>query len=173
MSGVNRQKPFLYLLPEDDHHRQVCLGFVKELSTESGGQVQILSVADGWLKAFYAVRHKQVDNTEGQYVKPLRAYRQGMLVILIDYDNDLDRLADNKHIIAEDLLDRVFVLGISSKDPKDLVTVKAAKDLEDIGSQLAKACANNAPGLWEHDLLRHNQTELSRMASSVKPLLFS
>jgi hypothetical protein len=33
-------------------------------------------------------------------------------------------------------------------------------------------CAKKTNELWGHDLLQHNQAELKRMRSSVKPFLF-
>jgi hypothetical protein len=45
-------------------------------------------------------------------------------------------------------------------------------NLEKIGEELAKNCAENKTGLWEHKLLSHNKPELGRMIQLVKPFLF-
>jgi hypothetical protein len=44
---------------------------------------------------------------------------------------------------------------------------------EQIGEALADHCAKNDPELWNHDLLRHNNAEIERMAVSVKSFLFN
>ena len=44
--------------------------------------------------------------------------------------------------------------------------------LEKIGETLAQECADQRNELWGHELLKHNQPELEKMISSVKPFLF-
>ena len=44
--SVNRHKPHLLVLPEDDANRQLARGFELELSTR---QFQVLQPAGGWL----------------------------------------------------------------------------------------------------------------------------
>ena len=65
-------------------------------------------------------------------------------------------------------------------DPEDLKRIKKKFEsigtgkLEQIGETLANDCSNNnTDGLWGHDLLKHNKTELDRMILSVKPFLFN
>ena len=46
------------------------------------------------------------------------------------------------------------------------------KTFETIGETLANNCADNTHDLWNHDLLKHNETELERMRVIIKPFLF-
>ena len=74
----------------------------------------------------------------------------------------------------------MFILGVLS-EPDDLKKRIRKKfesigtgQLEQIGETLANDCYNdNTNGLWGHDLLKHNKTELDRMIKSVKPFVFN
>ncbi len=96
--------------------------------------------------------------------------RHRMMVLLIDFDDNENRLSYVESHIPDDLKARVFVLGVLS-EPENLRT-DINKDFEQIGEALAKDCPDNTNELWGHNLLKHNKGELERMASSVKPFLF-
>ena len=66
--------------------------------------------------------------------------------------------------------DRVFVLGILS-EPEELKK-KISKTFEEIGECLAEDCPEKKNELWEHELLRHNESELNRIIVSVQSFLF-
>ncbi|MEH1850818.1 MAG: hypothetical protein V7L11_03810 [Nostoc sp.] len=94
-----------------------------------------------------------------------------MIALLIDFDEDEDRLSYVKHQIPDDLKNRVFVLGVFSEPERLRRDIK--KSFENIGEGLAKDCSDNTNELWGHAFLKHNKTELERMMSSVKPFLFN
>ncbi len=94
-----------------------------------------------------------------------------MIVLLIDFDEQEDRLAYVSTKIPSDLRDRVFVLGVLSEPEKLKSSLK--KGFEEIGEALATDCSNNTDKLWNHDLLKHNRDELERMIIHVKPFLFN
>ena len=100
----------------------------------------------------------------------MRQLPQRMMVLLIDFDDDENRLSYVKRQIPDDLQARVFVLGVLSEPENLRRDIK--KSYEEIGEALAKDCSDNTNELWRHNLLKHNQRELDRMASSVKPFLF-
>ncbi len=94
-----------------------------------------------------------------------------MFVLLIDFDRDENRLSYVKNQIPNELIDRVFILGVQS-NPEQLKTA-THKSFEAIGKALAQDCSENKhKQLWQHPLLIHNQPELERMTQSVKPFLF-
>jgi hypothetical protein len=51
----------------------------------------------------------------GFHVSGMRKYTDRFMVLLIDFDDHLNRLKTMKDSIPEDLLDRVFILGTLSK----------------------------------------------------------
>jgi hypothetical protein len=159
---VDRLKPHLLVLPEDDDWRQIVNGFLQVRSVNYNS-LQVLDLARGWSKAF--------DSITDSYATRMRKYSECRIVLLIDFDYDTDRLEKNKNRIPVDLFDRVFVIGVLSKEPKDLCK-ETGMNLEKIGEELAKNCADNIAGLWDHALLRHNKPELERMIPSVKSFLF-
>lgn len=162
--SVNSEKPHILIVPEDDENRQVANGFFEYGSGIKRDCHRIMPLAGGWLKAFNSVKK--------EYRNQLEKYSECRLLLLIDFDHKLDRLEKNKHKIPAHLQDRVFVIGIRSKKPKDLAKV-ARKNLEALGELLAGDCANGKPsGLWEHDLLKHNEAELQRLCLSVRSFLF-
>lgn len=160
--SINRERPHLLLLPEDDDNRQIVNGFLIEVSVNQRS-LQVLPLAGGWDNAFVSIKE--------EYAALMRKYPECRIVLLIDFDYDTGRLEKNKNRIPADLSDRVFVIGVLSKEPKDLCK-ETGMNLEKVGEELAKNCADNIPGLWDHELLRHNKPELERMIPSVKSFLF-
>ncbi len=159
---INREEPHLLVMPEDDEWRQVVNGFLQGASVNRNS-LQVLDLARGWSKAF--------DSITDTYAVRMRKYPKCRIVLLIDFDNDTDRFEKNRNRIPADLSDRVFVLGVLSKKPKDLSN-KLGVSLEKLGEEFAKNCTDNISELWDHALLRHNKPELERIIPSVKPFLF-
>jgi len=100
----------------------------------------------------------------------MRRFDQRVVILLIDFDNREDRLAEVKKAIPEDLYDRVFILGAKG-EPEDLKRANLGS-FEQIGKLLAKDCVEDVNATWSHDLLRHNEEELLRMRNVVRPILF-
>jgi hypothetical protein len=101
----------------------------------------------------------------------MRKFTERMIVLVIDFDNEYeDRLKYIQDQIPSDLKNRVFILG-SQSEPEQLKKAMN-KNFESIGEALAKDCSDNTNIIWNHDLLKHNETEVSRMVLSVKPFLF-
>ena len=161
--STNNYKPHIHVLPEDDANRQIANGFL--LNPDLNERViQILPIVGGWSKV--------VDEFESVHARQMRKYLERRIVLMIDFDNQADRLNFVKNKIPEELSDRVFVLGVLS-NPEELNANLNKKGLEDIGASLSKDCSDNTRKVWGHNLLKHNQTELDRMVSSVKPFLFN
>jgi hypothetical protein len=159
--SINKNKPHLLILPEDDANRQIINGFIQNLNVNNRA-IQILPIADGWKKA--------VDKFTNDHIKTMRQYPQRNILLIIDFDECEDRLNFVENYIPDDIKNRVFVLGVQS-NPESLKR-DIQKNFETIGESLATDCAENNHKLWEHRLLIHNKPELERMVLSVKPFLF-
>jgi hypothetical protein len=160
--SVNHYKPHVHVLPEDDANRQIANGFL--LNPDVNDRViQILPIVGGWSKV--------IEEFESVHAPEMRKYSERRIVLMIDFDNHADRLDCVKGRIPKDLSDRVFILGALS-NPEELNASLNRKGLENIGASLSKDCSDNTRKVWGHSLLKHNQTELDRMVSSVKPFLF-
>ncbi|WP_414548754.1 hypothetical protein [Anabaena sp. CCY 0017] len=159
--SINKNKPHLFILPEDDANRQIANGFIQDLNVNARA-IQILPIANGWKKV--------VDKFMNDHVRKMRQYPQSMMVLLLDFDECEDRLIYVESHIPEDIKNRVFVLGVQS-NPESLKR-DIQKSFETIGESLATDCSENKNELWGHPLLIHNKTELERMIVSVKPFLF-
>jgi hypothetical protein len=160
--SINRYQPHLLVLPEDDANRQIANGFLLDLNVNNRA-IQLLTVARGWGNV--------VEKFTSDYASTMREYPQTRIALLIDFDEDENRLRDIKNQIPEDLKERVFILGVLS-EPEQL-RKDVGKNFEKIGEALAKDCSDNTNELWGHDLLKHNRIELDRMILSVKPFLFN
>lgn len=161
--GMNKYKPHIFVLPEDDATRQIANGFVLNL-TINARTIQILPPAGGWGKV--------LDEFEREYVCEMRKYPQRNIVLIIDFDCQVnERLNDIKTKIPQELSNRVFVLGVLSEPEK--LRRNLGKNFEDIGKSLSQDCSDNTQKTWGHELLKHNKTELDRMVSFVKPFLFN
>ncbi len=159
---INRYKPHLLVLPEDDANRQIANGFLLDSKLNSRA-IQVLPEARGW--------EDVVEKFTNDYASTMRQYSHRMIALLIDFDQDEDRLDYVKQHIPSDLEDRVFVLGVLSEPERLRSDIK--KNFEEIGETLANDCPEDTNELWGHELLKHNKTELARMISSVKSFLFN
>ncbi|MEG4292861.1 hypothetical protein Q5692_30020 [Microcoleus sp. C2C3] len=158
---TNKYQPHIHVLAEDDANRQIANGFLLGPNLNNRA-VKVLPLPGGWKKT--------VEEFTKEYAPEMRQLRHRMMVLLIDFDDNENRLSYVESHIPDDLKARVFVLGVLS-EPENLRT-DIKKTFEEIGEALAKDCSDNTNELWGHTLLKHNKGELDRMASSVKPFLF-
>jgi hypothetical protein len=160
---MNRYKPHVYVIPEDDRDRQLADGFVLHDSVDAR-RIQVMPPAGGWsevLKTFTA-----------EYVGRLHDDRQGHVVMLIDFDGSYnERRAEFHQAIPGDLRPRVFVIG-SRQTPEDL-RKELGMTFEDIGKSLADDCNGGTENVWGHDHLKHNDPDRRRLVEVIKPILFS
>ena len=161
MSATNKYKPHILVLPEDDANRQIANGFLLNPDLNERA-IQVLPIIGGWGKV--------VDEFENVHTPEMQKYPERRLVLIIDFDDHAERLGLVKDKIPKELSDRVFILGVLS-EPEDL-KASLRKNFEDLGRSLSQDCSDNTRRVWGHDLLKHNETELGRMVSSVKPFLF-
>lgn len=159
--SVNKYKPHIFVLPEDDANLQIGNGFLLDpkLNMKS---IQILSPSGGWLNV--------LEDFKRNHLTAMSTYQNRYMVLLIDFDEVDDRMTRIKEVIPESLTDRVFVLGVLS-EPEDLRKARLGK-LEDIGRDLARDCRENTTITWSHKLLKHNAEELERMRPILKSILF-
>jgi hypothetical protein len=160
--SVNSYQPHILVLPEDNANSEIANGFLLNPNLNER-LIQILPFARGWT----TVLNKFVDD----HTSKMRLFPERMIVLLIDFDEQEDRLAYVETKIPSDLKDRVFVLGVFSEPEKLKSDIK--KSFEEIGEVLATDCSDNTDKLWSHDLLKHNRNELQRMITTVKPFLFN
>ena len=157
----NNYRPHINVLAEDDANRQIANGFLLGPNLNNRA-VKVLPLPGGWKKT--------VEEFTKEYAPEMRQLRHRMMVLLIDFDDNENRLSYVESHIPDDLKARVFVLGVVS-EPENLRT-DIKKTFEEIGEALAQDCSENTNELSGHSLLKHNKGELDRMASSVKPFLF-
>jgi hypothetical protein len=162
VTSLNRYQRHLLVLPEDDANRQIATGFKQSLSLNDR-VIQVLKPAGGWGKVL-----AQLQN---EHIPELNRFPEERLILLIDFDNNTNRLALFEQHIPDTLGEGVFVIGALS-EPEELRR-QLEMSFEQIGEALADHCAENNPELWNHDLLRHNNAEIGRMAGSVKSFLFN
>jgi len=157
----NKYLPHVLVLPEDDANRQLANGFLLDDSL-AARNIRVLIEAGGWIEVldlFTSVHQREMERF------PLR-----FMVLLIDFDDHLERLNEATARIPSHLRERVFVLGTLS-EPEAL---KAADlgSYETIGLAMAKDCRENTEEIWSHGFLRHNAGELARLRQHVRPILF-
>jgi hypothetical protein len=158
--SLNKFKPHLYVLPEDDANRQIANGFV--IHCDDSSQIRVLRSMGGWTKAC------QTFATE--YVTLMKNYNNTHVVLLVDFDSRDDRLEQVQETIPLELRDRVFVLGARSV-PEELRRAGMG-NFEEIGEKLAEDCRTGSRGTWDHEFLKHNHSELDRMLPILRPILF-
>jgi hypothetical protein len=159
---VNKYQTHILVLPEDRANSEIATGFLLN-SRLNERSIQVLPYVRGWTTV--------VERFANDFVPTLRQYPARRIVLLIDFDENENRFAYVENKIPEDLKDRVFVLGVLSEPERLRSSLK--KSFEEIGGALSSDCPDNTNVLWQHELLKHNKTELERMIDSVKPFLFS
>jgi len=157
---MNKERPHVLVLPEDDANRQLANGFQLDLSLDTR-RMQVLKEAGGWqevVRSFKAEHVPEMDRNVNRF-----------MVLLVDFDRREDRLNKIQEEIPPRLADRVFVIGAWG-EPEELR--RNLGSYETIGLELAKDCRNDTQATWTHHLLRHNAGELERLRRSVRPILF-
>jgi hypothetical protein len=160
--SINKYQPHLVVLPEDDANRQIANGFILD-SNLNNRAIQILPPAGGWGKV--------VEQFLAVHVSEMRKFSERFIVLLIDFDDQPEtRLDYVKNQIPDEIIDRVFIIGVLSEP--EALRANTNKNFEKIGEALAQDCSDNTNKLWGHELLQHNKSELDRIGVSVKPFLF-
>lgn len=159
--SLNRYKPHIFILPEDDANRQIVNSFILHPNLNER-VIQILPPAGGWGKV--------LSQFTEIHVAEMLQYPEERLILIIDFDLCKDRLNYVKQKIPDLLQERVFVVGVLS-NPEKLKT-NLNKSFEQIGEVLASHCSDNRSDLWDHELLKHNKIEVDRMIFCLKPFLF-
>lgn len=160
--SVNRDRPHLFILPEDRANSELATGFHLEIDPLRQRQMQILPIAGGWQKVLNIFK--------ADHVAYMRRFPNRFMILVIDFDEREDRFETAQQFIPDDLKDRVFVLG-SRKEPEDLRRAGIGSN-EDIGLALAKDCREDNYRTWGHELLNHNAGELERLREKVRPIFF-
>jgi hypothetical protein len=126
---VSRRLPHVWVLPIDDANRQLANGFLLDLEPTAGSRIKVLNPAGGWLKV--------LSRFESDHIADMDRYARWFMVLLVDFDEEEDRLDDARERIPERLRDRVFILGVWS-EPEALK--RKLGPYETIGRSLAKDC---------------------------------
>lgn len=158
--SVNRHKPHVLVLPEDDANRQLANGFLLHPSLST--QIQVLEEVGGWSKV--------LDCFERDHVRAMITYPSRTMVLLIDFDGQEDRLDRAKAVIPGNLKDRVFVLGVWTEP--EALKANLGRRYEEIGQAMAEDCHHATATTWRHELLQHNTSEIERMRQQVRSILF-
>jgi hypothetical protein len=157
----NKDKPHIFVLPEDDANIQLANGFHLNVAWNKYRQMQVLKAGGGWLEVLNAF--------ETEHLRQMEHCTNRFLVLLIDFDGKLDRFDNAKERIPETVADRVFILGVLT-EPEELRA--ALGDYETIGRAMADDCRDGTDVIWSHELLRHNVTELNRLRRLIRQVLF-
>ena len=159
--SVNKYRPHVMVLPEDDANRELANGFLLHESVALRA-IQVLVEAGGWSKVRSLF--------EEEHIAEMKKNTLRHMVLLVDFDGDSSRLDEMRKAIPASLVERVFVIGVWL-EPEELKRKKLGS-FESIGRQLASECHENTRVIWNHELLRHNEQELGRMTAALRPILF-
>lgn len=157
--AVNKHQPHVLILPEDDANRQIANGFESAFANR---QLQTMAPCGGWRRVLekfsqdYRARAEANDNIH--------------IVMLIDFDGDVNRIVTARDVIPESLAARTYVIGATT-EPEDLRRAKLGT-FEEVGLSVAQDCKDKTMHTWQHELLRHNLEEVERMTPLLRAILF-
>lgn len=156
--AVNRYRPHVLVLPEDEMTRSLAVGF----NDQATGQMQVLNPAGGWPHVLQVFQDK--------YVAYLTLYADAHIVLLIDFDDVyVNRFAQFQGAIPAAVSARVYVLGAITEAEVLLKATKCKAGV--LGSSLAEECRSGVFAIWGCPQLQANQPELARLVTNVKPFL--
>ncbi len=158
---VNRYQPHLLVLPEDRANRELAKGF-QRFSDLMYRRVQVLPEANGWRKV--------LESFQSDHIGYMDRLQHRLMVLLIDFDGQENRLQEVKSVVPGRLNDRVFVLGAWT-EPEDLRQAGLGS-YESIGMDVAEDCRAETGTTLGHPRLRHNADEIERLRTHVRPFLF-
>lgn len=160
--SVNKFQPHVYVIPEDRADEEIANGFVLHDQVQQR-QIQVLPCANGWPGVLAKLKI--------EYLPHLRGFKQGNLVLLIDYDGKYEkRRKQFDDEVPDELKERVFVLG--AKETPEQLKSKLKMNFEAIGQALADDCFYNRTSLWDHEQLKHNDPDRGRLFTSVRKIMF-
>ncbi|MCG8508106.1 MAG: hypothetical protein MI741_02655 [Rhodospirillales bacterium] len=158
--STNRYQPHVRIVPEDHANEQIANGFVLH---DQVNNIAIERPASGWRGV--------LDKLETELVPYLNKYKEGRIILLIDFDDQYHRRRERfDSTTPDDLKDRVFVIG-AKVNPEELRR-SIGMNFETIGNKLAEDCYNNVDGLWTAEDLSHNEPDLAKLLEVVRPILF-
>ena len=158
--SVNRDRPHVLVLPEDQAKREIVNGFIRNTPVDQR-RIQVLKNLGGWKRV--------CEEFENVYVPKLNENQNSYVVMLIDFDGRPERRSQMERLIPEDLRDRAFVIGALSQPEK--LKADTRLTFEEIGRELEEDCPRQPDGIWTHELLKHNAAELDRMWKTLGPIL--
>ena len=159
--SVNKHRPHILVLPEDDANRQLANEFHQQVDWSRYRQMQVLPVAGGWGEV--------LNLFENEHTAEMERCADRFMILLIDFDREQDRLREAQSRIPAHLIERVFILGVWS-EPEDLRAALGSYAV--IGEAIARDCRDGTDKTWGHELLQHNAAELDRLREHVRPILF-
>ncbi len=160
--SLNKHRPHVFVLPEDDANHAIANGFLLHPNLDLRS-IQVLRNVGGWSK----VR----DHFESEHIVPMEQYQNRHMILLLDFDKQEARKEEVGKAVPSHLLERVFIVGVWS-EPEELKKAGLGS-LEGVGLKLAFECENDTRNTWNHELLRHNNSELARMTMKLKNVVFS
>src|SRR5580704_8616679 len=98
--SVNKHRPHVFVLPEDDANRQMAKGFELGLDPSIMRSIQVLEAAGGW--------EAVLNRFASDHVADMEKYPGRHMVLLIDFDGKTDRLSYATGKILGHLRERVF-----------------------------------------------------------------
>lgn len=157
---VNKYRPHLLIVPEDDANKDLAVGFLMRFHDLPLSALRIEDVAGGWTSA----RERLV-----LLCRTLRNLQHRRVLVLVDFDESDTRREDVLQVVPDDLKERVFVLGVWS-EPEELQRALSHTSRERIGALLAQDCEGGTRQTWEHRLLVHNADEVARLCTLLEQL---
>lgn len=158
--SVNKQKPHVVVVPEDDADRQLVVGFQRHFAVNDG-VIDPRKPAGGWLSA--------MEVFEKEMVPYLRRYGQSYVALIVDFDQKERRSFLEKRM-PQDLRPRVFLLGLA--DEPEATRKEFGISLEQIGWNLAEDCRKGTFEVWGNSHFANNREEVERMIATIKPFVF-
>lgn len=158
--AVNKYKPHVLVIPEDDANRQLADAFALEV--ENFRNIQVLPEVGGWGHV--------CDKFHSEYAKSMRVYPNRYVILLLDIDDCESRRNEIMSKIPQDIKSRVLLLGV--KNEPERLKSDLLCPLAQIGASLARECKDRRREIWMHDLLKDNLDGIDILGDGIRAILF-
>src|SRR5437763_13982040 len=108
--SVNKYRPHVFVLPEEDANHQLANGFLLDEGLELRS-IQVLPGVGG--------RTRVRDEFLQTHVPAMEQYPYRHMVLLVDFDLTEDRRERVREVVPRTLAERAFVIGVRA-EPEDL-----------------------------------------------------
>jgi len=151
--SCNIFKPHLHIYSEDAATHDAADGFAQSFPRRMQHQIQPF-IFSGYTSVVEKVKNDA----------KLSSYPDRRILCVIDFDEHPDRINELKSYVAEEMRNRVYVIGSAS----NVEAAKKALEFQGHNDDFGRQLAAQTDGDWDNPCLHLSKDELARLLSDLR-----